>query len=292
MRPDDYKALRRTVATPHGELAFVDIGNGPVTLFLHGLFVSAYIWHRVIDELKDDRRCVAFNLPWHGGSAVADDQKLTLEANVDILEGFCEALGLDEVDIVANDTGGAFAQGFAVRHPGRVRTLTLTNCEARDWMPSQDELAQLVTTLANDGQLAPALTAGYDDLDAARQGPFAAPYQWPDRITDEEIHALIGPHQATLEAARRLERFAASLEPSQLMALEPALQELGVPTVAVWGTSDTIFPLELAHWLRDTIPGCTEVIEVEGGKLFWPFERGEELVPHLRRHWEEAAAAA
>ena len=62
-----------------------------------------------------------------------------------------------------------------------------------------------------------------------------------------------------------------------------------MPTIAAWGTADPIFPLELAHWLRDTIPGLQEVVEIAEGRLFWPWERGDELVPHLRRLWESAA---
>lgn len=81
-----------------------------------------------------------------------------------------------------------------------------------------------------------------------------------------------------------------SLETEQLTALEPGLRELDVPTLAVWGTGDDVFPLELAHWLRDTIPGCDEVAEVPGGKLFWPMERGAELIEPLRRHWAAVPA--
>ena len=128
-----------------------------------------------------------------------------------MLEAFCDALGLAELDLVANDTGGAFAQGLAVRAPNRIRTLTLTNCEARDWMPSQHELGQLVKSLAEQGQLAPVLTANYDDRDAARGTAFASTFQWPDRPSDDDVRALMEPHQASPEAARELERFAASL---------------------------------------------------------------------------------
>jgi pimeloyl-ACP methyl ester carboxylesterase len=289
---EDYKALRRTVATPFGEFAYIDVGEGPAALFVHGLFMSAYMWHRSIDAIKDERRCIAYNLPAHGGSEVPDDQDLGLEGNVAMLAAFCDALGLDEFDLVANDTGGAFAQALAVRDASRVRTLTLTNCEARDWMPSKSELGQLVASLAEQGQLAEILKSNYDDLEAAREGAFAATIQWPDRISDEEARAIMEPHQATLDAAKRLERFAASLSPDQLLALEPQLRELEVPTIAVWGTADPIFPLDLAHWLRETIPGLREVVEIEDGLLFWPWERGEELVPHLRRHWQSAAARA
>jgi pimeloyl-ACP methyl ester carboxylesterase len=291
MTYEEYRSARKTVSTSFGEFAYAEAGEGPAALFVHGLFMSGYMWHRCIEAVKGERRCIAYNLPAHGGSKVAEDLALDLEHNVAMLEAFCDALGLDELDLVANDTGGAFAQGLAVRDPSRVRTLTLTNCEARDWMPSESELGQLVAGLAEQGQLAPILKGNYDDREAAREGAFAATIQWPDRLSDDEIRGIMEPHQATLEAAERLERFAAGLSPDQLMAIEPRLRELEVPTIAVWGTADPIFPLELAHWLRDTIPGLQEVIEIEDGLLFWPWERGEELVPHLRRHWRSAAPA-
>ena len=288
----EYQAERKTVTTPHGRFAHVDVGDGPTVLFVHGLFVSAFMWHQVIAELRDARRCVAYNLPHHGGSEVADDHDLSLEANAEMLASFCEALGLEQVDLVANDTGGAIAQALAVRRPDLLRSLTLTNCEARDVLPSQNELAQLISSLAEQGQLAPALKAGYDDRDAARQGPLATTYQWPERFSDDDLRGIMEPHQASVDAARKLERFMGSLEASQLVALEPSLRELEIPTVCVWGTGDDIFPLELAYWLRDTIPGCSEVVEVEGGKLFWPFERGPELAAALRRQWAELPAPA
>ena len=292
MTHDDYVALRRTISTPYGEFAYLDVGEGPPAVFVHGLFVSAYMWHRTIDAVKDKRRCIAYNLPQHGGSRVADDQDLRLQANAEMLEAFCDALGLDSFDLVANDTGGAIAQALAVRDPARIRTLTLTNCEARDWMPSKSELGQLVASLAEDGQLADVLKANYDDRQAAREGAFASTVQWPERISDDELRAIMEPHQATIEAARRVERFARSLAPADLVAIEPQLRELAVPTLAVWGTADPIFPLELAYWLRDTIPGLDEVVEIRDGLLFWPWERGDELVPHLRRLWRAGAATS
>ena len=285
MTYDDYKALRRSVTTPFGEFAYAETGDGPPAVFVHGLFMSGFMWHRVIDAVRDERRCIAYNLPVHGGSEVGDDQPLDLDANAAMLEAFCDALGLDELDLVANDTGGAVAQAFAVRRPERIRTLTLTNCEANDWMPSKNELGQLVKQLAEQGQLAALVKANYDDLDTARQGVFASTIQWPERLPDDEVRGIMEPHQATLEGAKRIERFALSLAPEQLTAIEPKLRELRVPTIAVWGTGDPIFPLELAHWLRDTIPGLEEVVEIDGGLLFWPWERADELVPHLRRHW-------
>jgi pimeloyl-ACP methyl ester carboxylesterase len=59
--------------------------------------------------------------------------------------------------------------------------------------------------------------------------------------------------------------------------------------LVVWGTGDILFRVRWAYRLRDTIPGVTEVVEIEGAKLFFPDERAIDLVPHLRRHWAAQA---
>ena len=41
-----------------------------------------------------------------------------------------------------------------------------------------------------------------------------------------------------------------------------------------------------AYWLRDTIRGATEVVELSGARIFSPDERAAELTAELRRHWE------
>ena len=81
------------------------------------------------------------------------------------------------------------------------------------------------------------------------------------------------------------ERLLCSLEARDLLAIESRLQVLTVPTLVVWGTDDVFFPLTWAYWLRDTIPGVTDVVELDGAKLFFPDERADELVPLLRKHW-------
>jgi hypothetical protein len=54
----------------------------------------------------------------------------------------------------------------------------------------------------------------------------------------------------------------------------------------VWGTGDTVFRRTCAYWLRDTIPGATDVVEIDGARLFFPDERATELTAALRRHWD------
>jgi hypothetical protein len=46
------------------------------------------------------------------------------------------------------------------------------------------------------------------------------------------------------------------------------------------------FDKQWAYWLKDTLPNVTEVVEVEGAKLFFPEERPEALVEPIRRLWK------
>lgn len=293
MNLDEFNAHRKQVETGFGAFAYAEVGEGPPAVFVHGVFVSGYMWRHVMDALRGERRCIAYNLPGHGGSRVAPDQDLSLPAQAEMLEAFCEALGLSDIDLVANDTGGAVAQIFAVRRPDLLRTLTLTNCEVHEVVPSPDPLPNLIVGMAERGELAPLLASqGRDPEFAQGDLGLGVGFEHPERLTAEDISGYLEPHFSSVENAREIERTLLSLAPEHLMAIEPELRGFEVPTLIVWGTGDRFFELRWAHWLRDTIPGAGEVVEIEGGKLFWPGERAAELVPHLRKHWEAAAAAA
>ncbi len=80
-----------------------------------------------------------------------------------------------------------------------------------------------------------------------------------------------------------------SLRARDLLAVEPALAGLQVPTLIVWGTGDMFFRRRWAYWLRDIIPGATSVVEIDGGRLFFPDERATEFAAVLRRHWDAHA---
>ena len=287
-----FNSIRKTVETEAGEIGYAEIGDGPPALFIHGLFVSSYLWRDVIEALADERRCIAYDVPPHGLSRVKPGQDLAIPAQAEMLEGFCEALGLEGIDLVANDTGDAWAQAFAVRRPDLLASFTLTNGEADDVLPADDPVPQLARDLAEKGELVPLLVEQSRSLEFARgDAGLGVALQHPERITEEDLSGYLEPHTVTEERAAEVQRCLASLDVEHLVALKPGLERLEVPTLMVWGTGDRFFPIRLAHWLNDTIPGARGVIEVDGGALFWPGERPDELVPHLRRHWAEAREA-
>lgn len=262
------------------DISYVDVGDGPVALFVHGVATSSYLWRNVIAELRDERRCVAIDLPLHGGSAPRAD--LSIPAMAEAVEELCAGLGLDQVDLVANDTGGAVAQVFAVRHPERLRSLTLTNCDVHTNTPP--ESFQPTVDLAARGELAPLTTALLDQPELLAQTAFGDGYERIDDPADLVDHYL-RPILDKPDGPRAFERLLTSIDAKDMVAIEPLLTVLAVPTLVVWGTGDVFFDVSWARWLRDTIPGVKEIVEIEGGRLFFPDERAGELVPHLRRFW-------
>jgi pimeloyl-ACP methyl ester carboxylesterase len=289
MQLSELNAHRHTAATRFGEISYLDLGAGPTALFVHGIATNAYLWRHVMDALSGQRRCIAIDLPMHGQSPVTAEQDLSLAALAAGLDDFCEVLGLTGIDLVANDTGGAIAQIFAARHPQRLATLTLTNCDTVDNLPP--EAFKPMVELAAAGNLAPSAVAMFADLEAAAQISFASGYEHLNRVDRDVIRSYLQSCFGTIERARQFERLLVSLDVADLQAVMPQLRELTVPTLVVWGTGDAFFDVSWAYWLRDTIPGTTRVVTVDGARLFFPEERPTDLVPHLEQHWAAVAAA-
>src|SRR6201995_982055 len=135
MQLQELEAARHSVATRSGEISYLDIGTGPVALFVHGIATNAFLWRHVIGAVAGQRRCIAVDLPLHGRSPVDPGQDLSVAGLAAILEDFCGELGLTGIDLVANDTGGAIAQILAARHPQRLASLTLTDCDTAGNLP-------------------------------------------------------------------------------------------------------------------------------------------------------------
>jgi len=280
--------VKKFAKTSFGDIAYSEQGQGPAALFVHGVFLNGHLWRGVIDRVADLRRCFAIDLMAHGATRIAPDQDVGFTAQAEMLEAFCAALDLDQVDLVANDSGGGIAQIFAARHPRRIRSLTLTNCDAHDnWPPAA--FAPTIKAV-KEGRLAEIGRRLVSDVSFAR-AVFAAGYEHPERIAPETFQAYLAPLFADAAATRNLERwFASAHDNRETVAVESKLRRLSAPTLIVWGTADIFFPVKWAYWLRGAIPGVRKVVELEGAKLFFPDERPEELAAALREHWQAGGA--
>jgi pimeloyl-ACP methyl ester carboxylesterase len=283
---------REIVHLSGGEVAYVDQGDGngddgaPVALFVHGVLVNADLWRNVIWDVADVRRCIAPDLPAHGASPAPAAGRgagdLSLNGLAAMLDELCDQLGIDQVDLVANDTGGAVSQVFAARYPHRVRTLTLTNCDVHDNFPP--EIFKPFVALAEAGELGPIVAAMAGDLGAARsEAGFAMGYAEPAQLSDALLTSYLAPFAA--DAGKGLEDFLTASSAEELMAVESLLGEFRAPAQVAWGTADLFFEPAWAERLASMIPGVERVTFVSEAMLFWPDERAADLVPLLRDFW-------
>jgi pimeloyl-ACP methyl ester carboxylesterase len=279
---------RKTAEVDGQRIAYVDTGDGdaPVALFVHGVLVNADLWRNVIFDVADLRRCIAPDLPAHGASPIPGaGADVSLTGLAHMLNRLCDELEVDQVDVVANDTGGAIAQVFAARYPQRIRTLTLTNCDVHDNFPP--EAFKPFMEMAFAGEFGPAVAAMAGDRDLAREVGLSTGYVQAGQLSDEVVDSYLMPFVA--DQGKGLERVLTAASPDELTGIAPLLAELHAPTQVAWGTADIFFGPEWAERLRELIPGVERITLVPDAMLFWVDERAADLVPLLRDFWHEHA---
>ena len=275
--------IRASVRTASGRISYTEQGTGPVALFVHGVLLNGHLWRHQLAGLADIRRSIAVDLLAHGDTDVAPDRDVSVTANATMLREFLDAMQIESVDLVGNDSGGGIAQIFVASYPERVRSLTLTDCDAHDnWPP---EAFKPFLALAAGGGLRGALEAMLSDKNVYRSPQALGPaYEHPEQVSDDSIDTYLRPLVRDEQRIRDLQRFLAAFDNRHTLAVDARLTTLKVPTLIVWGTDDVYFDVKWSRWLAETIPGARRV-EFEGARLFFPEERAAEFNTELRAHW-------
>jgi pimeloyl-ACP methyl ester carboxylesterase len=287
-----FHASRRYADVRSGRIAYFDKGGGPVALFVHGVPLNGYHWRNLIDRVQHRRRCIAVDLMALGYSEIAPTQDVSFTAQARMLAEVLDALRLEKIDLVANDSGGAIAQIFAAHHPERLTSLVLTNCDVHDGWPPPQVLP--IMERARMGTLAPIFQPMLDRPDVARERyargesvPLFRSYTDTSVLTDEVIRLYLQPLLSSQQRVEAFQRYWLGFDNTHTVAIHSALKALQVPTLIVWGLQDIFFDKKWAYWLKDTIPGARRVVEVADGRLFFPEDRPDALALPLLDFWNE-----
>jgi haloalkane dehalogenase len=277
---------RRFAQLPMGRIAYIERGSGPAALFLHGFPLCSFQWRGAIERLSAHRRCVAPDFMGLGYSQITADQSCVPAAQVDMLAALLDSLDISSVDLIANDSGGAIAQLFMLKHPERVRTLLLTNCDVEPDSPPAALLP--VLEMARAGTFADKwLGAWVADKNLARseQGLGGLTYTYPERLSDEAIDIYLGPLVSSPERKALVHAYTLGLDPNPLAGIESALRSCRTPTRIIWGTGDNIFSQASPDYLHRILPNSRGVRRVAGAKLFFPEEFPDLIAEELRGLW-------
>jgi pimeloyl-ACP methyl ester carboxylesterase len=282
--PRQFFEAAHSADTRSGKISYVERGSGPVALFVHGVLLNGWLWRHQLEGLSDLRRCIAPDLLAHGRTEISATQDVSVTANAHMLAEFLDALDIDQVDLVGNDSGGGICQIFAALFPHRVRSITLTNCDTHDnWPP---EAFKPFVEMVAAGGLKNTLTAMLNDKNIYRSAQALGPaYERPNEVTDETIDAYLKPHVSSGRRLRDLERFVAAFDNAHTVSIEDKLRTSDMAALIVWGDDDVYFDGRWAEWLAKTLPRAKGPVFLKGARIFFPEERAARFNQELRAFW-------
>jgi len=265
------------IELPAGTIEYTDTGGGgPVIVLLHGLLMDATLWDEVTAALAPGHRCVAPTLPLGAHQrAMKAGADLSLPGIAKLVAEFLDRLGLDDVTLVGNDTGGAVVQLLAADGAPRVGRVVLASCDAFDNFPP----GLTGRTLALAGQLPPALfglVMQQMRLRPLRRLPVA--FGWLTRRGDATTARWIKPVLAQPDVRRDTVRMLRAVFADKRLLLRAAesLPAFDRPVLVVWAAGDRVMPPEHGRRLASLFPDA-RLLEIPGSYTLIPLDQPAQL---------------
>jgi pimeloyl-ACP methyl ester carboxylesterase len=273
-----------------GRLAYRAAGpaasSSPPVVFAHGVLVDARLWEAVAERLAAEGiRSYAPTLPLGAHQwPMHPDADLSPGGIAQLMLDFIAALGLSDVTIVGNDTGGAICQVVLGADTSRIGAAVLTDCDAFGTFPPR-ALAPLFQALRHPGLVA-CLASGLR-LEKVRHGPLAyGPLSSGpiDRgLTRDWVQPL-----ASKDIRRDLAKFARGVHPRVLLEAASRFSQFTGPVRILWGEDDPFFRTELGRQLSEAFPRAT-LSTVPAGRTFLPLDHPGELAREIMAATRDAA---
>jgi pimeloyl-ACP methyl ester carboxylesterase len=262
---------RRT--TLHGqELSYLDSGNGPAVLFIHGLLGSHRNWAHLVDALDTRHRVVAPDLIGHGASAKPMGD-YSLGAHAATLRDLLDHLGIARVTLVGHSLGGGIAMQFCYLFPDRVERLVLVSSGGLG--RSVSPLLRSATLPGADWVLALAASGWVRNRAEAVGGTLRRLGVRPSADLTEGWLGFSSLGEAeTRRAFLATARSVIDPGGQTVTAHDHLPMAIAVPTLVVWGTQDRMIPAWHATTAQQAIAG-SRVELFEGAGHFPHLEQPE-----------------
>ena len=274
----------KQVQLEHGALHYKELGEGLPVVFMHGALSNYQTWGRVIGPLSERFRCIAPTLPLGGHSVPMNEAAdLTPPAIADLVAEFVYRLSLERFVLVGNDTGGAYAQIFAAKYPGKLRGLVLSNCDALDTFPPP-QFSSLQSSID---------FPCYTDL-------MALLFKWKPFLKTKWALGLLS---STLSANEIFENYVKGFVDNPGVRADfkkvvkgwstrytqeaaQVLAQLNIPTLLLWGEDEELFPASLAERLHGALP-ASQLVFIGGAKTYVQVDQPALFMKHFRNFVEK-----
>jgi len=240
-------------------------GEGePTLILLHGFGASVFSWREVMEPLGELGTVVAFDRPAFGLterplSWKTDANPYAPEAQVDLVMGLMDALGVEEAVLVGNSAGGTVAVNTALTYPERIQALVLVDAAIYQGGGAPSWIRPLLRTPQLD-RLGPLLAR-----QIAVRGDAFLESAWHDasKITPEVRAGYRKPLRAE-SWDRALWELTKASGQSDLGA---RVHEIEVPSLVITGDDDRTVPTEQSIRLGREIPGAELVVIPDCGHV-------------------------
>lgn len=106
-------------------ISYLEQGQGPPVILLHGLGMSSSTWRFNLDELSKYFNVYALDLPGFGRSLKPKEWDYSLQGHTECVKKFMDALRIPRVHLIGHSYGGAVAAVFHLHYPERLDRLVL-----------------------------------------------------------------------------------------------------------------------------------------------------------------------
>jgi pimeloyl-ACP methyl ester carboxylesterase len=261
------------IELPQGTIRYRDSGEGKPLVFVHGLLVDGLLWRKVIPSLEGEFRCIVPD--WPLGShriPLAEPADRSPRGMAHLIADFLEAMELEEVTLVANDTGGAIAQLLVTERPERIGKLVLTPCDCyENFLPPDFRPLQWAARVPG------ALTAFAQPmrLAAVRRSRLGFGLLTKRPIPDEITWGWLEPSLGDA-AIRRDTIGLRGIDKRDTLAAAQKLRGFDRPTLLAWAREDVVFKLRFAERLAGDIPHARLEL-IDDSRSFVPEDQPERL---------------
>jgi pimeloyl-ACP methyl ester carboxylesterase len=261
----DVSETSSKTATVHGRsVTYVEAGEGPVLLLIHGMAGTCANWREVIEPLARDHTVIAPDLPGHGDSApLGGDYSIGSLATG--LRDLLLTLGHERATLVGHSLGGGVAMQMAYLFPEMVERLVLVSSGGLG-----PEVSAILRAAALPGaELFISATAGVGQRVG---GAIGQGLSWIGLRPTPDV-AEVARGYASLEDSRRRAAFLATLQAvvgargQRVDARDRLHLAESVPVMIVWGARDGIIPVGHGTEAHEMIPGSRLVVFEDVGHL-------------------------
>jgi pimeloyl-ACP methyl ester carboxylesterase len=260
----DWSQHLHWAALSRGPVNYVDIGQGPALVFIHGLAGSWQNWLENIPHFARSHRVIVPDLPGFGSSPLPSE-KITIKGYAATVDELLDSLGIERAVVVGNSMGGFIGAELAIEFSTRIERLVLVSAAGLTTVDTHNERALGVLRRA-------------ENVLAFGSGWFAAR---SDRLARRPglrraLMLMVAAHPERLPAPLIAEQVRGSGKPGFMDALEALgtyplrdrLERIEAPTLVVWGELDRLVPLRDADRFVEAIgPNARKLVYADTGHV-------------------------